>query len=277
MVLTKEDKEWIQNAFQTALGNTEFSLKSALEKQGKRVTRVEEAFGVISRAARTVIVENARKNHARLVQEMFDGSDILAVPLLSSAEAGGRPRGMPSCELAAVQDFADGVAADEYDVELAPKLGFRLVHKSRSSQKRRKSGAQVLKHGKERAKETLQLHLQYDKPFELRKIQGLAQKFASKLKKSGDGLVSSAEVRGGFLAVNKVRLAPEYLVPQMHRWEALIGITLDRVRNWGSATPASTELGFLFDVFGSEFATDAGVIELDEIDVGLGNDVSMRG
>jgi hypothetical protein len=52
-------------------------------------------------------------------------------------------------------------------VELAPKLGFRLVHGSRSAQKRRKAVASVIKNAREKAKEELNLHLQYDKPWEL--------------------------------------------------------------------------------------------------------------
>ncbi len=260
MVLSKEDKEWITSAFEN-------SLKSLTEKHhalGKRVTRTEQAFDELSRRARHNVVEAAKKNHARLVQEMFDGSDILAVPSLVDGEGGKKTRGPVPCAASQVEAFLadyDG----EYEVELAPKLGFHLVHSSRSAQKRRKDGGHILKHAKQDAMEKLGLHLQYDKPFGLREIQGRAQKFLAALQREGKGLVTDSKAKGGYLLVNEVRLAPEYLIPSMHRWNGLIGQVLTKIRGWGSRAPNSPDTGVMFDVFGFEYAADQGVFDISDL------------
>jgi hypothetical protein len=264
MVLTQEDKEWIQNAFKTSVGDLESKMSTAISTLGKRVVRVEQAYGMVTRAARTVAVDQARKNHARLLQEMFDSSEILAVPTLVDGEGGKRTRGAIKCDLEKVQAFI-AEHDDDYDVELAPKLGFRLVHNSRSAQKRRKAGALVFKNVKKKAEEELGLHLQYDKPVELRGLQASAQKFMAALKRAGGSLVESSQVRGGYLLVNGIRLAPEYLVPQKFRWDRLMSCALDKIRNWGPSTSVSPEQGFMYDIFCSEFTADLGIVELDDL------------
>jgi hypothetical protein len=269
MVLSEEDKEWFQNAFTNSLTKVENllqTLSTSITHLGKRVLRVEQAFMDLSKVAKTKVVEAARKEHERLVREMFDGSEILAVPTLVTGEGGKLTRGSISagCTREKVQEFVDGYDS-EYDIELAPNLGFRLVHQSRSAQKRRKSAAEVIKHARDAAKKQLNLHLQYDKPFELRSIQGKAQKFLSKLKREGKDLVVSAQAKGGYLLVNDVRLAPEYLVPEPHRWSGLIGLILSKLRGGSGRAPVAPEQGLLYDVFGNEFACDAGIFHLSDI------------
>jgi hypothetical protein len=262
MVLTQEDKDWFKQALDASMS----SMSKTVSALGKRVVRAEQAFEELSRVSRMNIVASARKEHAKLVQEMFNGSDILAVPSLVDNGDGGRTRGAVSCDQQTVAQFFRDYEGD-YEVELAPKLGFRLVHQSRSAQKRRKDGASVLKHAKENAKNSLKLHLQYDKPFQLREIQGKAQKFLGTLKREGKELISSVSAKGGYLYANDVRLAPEYLVPESHRWSSLVGQILVKIRGWGTRVPISPEFGVLHDVFGAEFAADRGVVDINEIPI----------
>jgi hypothetical protein len=264
MPLTQEDKDWLSTKFES-FENSLKSLTTSHHAMGKRVTRVEHAFDELSRLARLKVVEAAKKNHARLVQEMFDGSEILAVPSLVDGEEGGaKVRGAIPCDVGKVEGFLSGYGG-EYDVELAPKLGFRLVHTSRSAQKRRKDGGHILKNAKEDAKTKLGLHLQYDKPFELRVIQGKAQKFLASLKREGRGLVVSTSARGGCVYANDVRLAPEYLVPEMHRWNGLIAQILTKIPGWGTRVPNSPNNGVMYDMFGFEFAADQGIFDLADV------------
>jgi hypothetical protein len=107
--------------------------------------------------------------------------------------------------------------------------------------------------------------LQYDKPYELREIQTAAHKFLALLKKVGGPVITGTEVKGGYLLVNGVRLAPEYLVPRMHRWKGLPDFTVEKVRAWGSRPPNVCDLGVMYDVFGQQFAADAGVFDLEEV------------
>ncbi len=258
-MLTQEDKEWIKSAFET-------SMKSLTERHqalGKRVNRTEQAFDELARVARQSAVDAAKKNHAKLVQEMFDRSDVLALPSLVDDGGGKMTRGPVPCDSSRVETFFANYDGD-YEVELAPKLGFRLVHKSRSAQRRRKDGGHILKHAKADALEKLGLHLQYDKPFGLREIQGKAQKFLAALKREGKGVVSSVGAKGGYLHANDVRLAPEYLVPSAHRWNGLVGQVLTKIRGWGSRAPNAPDTGVMFDVFGFEYAADQGVFDLSE-------------
>ncbi len=267
MVLKKEDKEWFASTYQTSLQNVQALLEnllSTITNMGKRVVQVEQAFGELTNVARTRVVDAARKNHTRLVQEMFDGLDILVVPTLVDGPDGKRTRGSITCDQDAVVKFFSDYDGG-FEVEFAKKLGFWLVHPSRSAQKRRKDAAAIIKHAKEEAKEKLGLHLQYDKPFELREIQACSQKFLAAVKREGKGLVLAMQVRGGYILVKDVRLAPEYLVPAMHRWSGLVDIVLGKLRQWGSRPPVGPENGVLFDVFGAEYAADQGIFSLSDI------------
>jgi hypothetical protein len=169
-----------------------------------------------------------------------------------------------------VQNFVNQYN-DDFEVELA-KVGFRLVHASRSSQRRRKEAAELLKRAREELKAKLQLQLQYDKPYELREIQTAAFKFLALLKKLGGDLVKEKTVRGGFLTVDGVRLAPEYLVPSMQRWKPLAEYVLGKIREWGSRPPSGVDSGVFTEVFGIEYAADHGVFGLESV-VAEGGDV----
>ncbi len=264
MALTKEDKEWIVNALNQTKTDIENTMKTSMFTMGKKVCRLEHAFSLISRAARTAVVDRAKKEHADQLRQMFDDANLLLIAPMSAGHDGVRARGPVGCDTTKIAAFVRQY--DEgFDVELNRTVGFRLIHKSRSAQVRRKAAAKLLKHAKEDAKTQLGLNLQYDKSWELRQTQTHAHKFLTTLMNDGGGLVRTKSVKG-YLEVNDIRLAPEYLVPQSHRWGNLIKLVLQKIRGWGSRVPlAASDVGLMSDVFGAEYAADHGVFDLDDL------------
>jgi hypothetical protein len=86
MVLTKEDKEWLVNSV------TE-KITSEIRNMGKRVERLETAYSMLARAARTREAAYAREQHDPLVREMFDASDLLLVPPIADGNSRERALG----------------------------------------------------------------------------------------------------------------------------------------------------------------------------------------
>ncbi len=72
-------------------------------------------------------------------------------------------------------------------------------------------------------------------------------------------------VKSGFLLVNGVRIAPEYLVPQQHRWKDIADHLVGKIRGWGSCPPVGVNVGVMTDVFGEQYAADYGLFELGEV------------
>jgi hypothetical protein len=131
MSLKKEDKEW----FLDALKQQSQDLEALIDKLGKHVFRLETAFGLLARPSRAAIVDGAKKNHAKLLVSMFHASDLLALPFVEDGPGGLRSRQPVRCDSAAVQQLVDQLN-DDFKVDLA-KVGFRLIHTSRSSQRHR--------------------------------------------------------------------------------------------------------------------------------------------
>jgi hypothetical protein len=266
MSLTQTDKDWFSQQLKDVKTDIENTMKTAVFEMGKRVSRIEHAFSLVSRAARAEIVERAKKDHESLVKQMFDDANLLLLAPMSAGGDGVRARGPVSRDEAAISAFIKEFNSD-FDVELNKTVGYRLVHKSRSAQVRRKAAASVLRHGKDRAREELGLQLQYDKSWELRTAQSHAHRFMSALKDAGGDLVKSKGVSKGFLIVNDVRLAPEYLVPRMARWDGLIKLVLQKLRGWGNRQPVSlsADVGVMSDVFGAEYAADRGIFDINDL------------
>lgn len=110
------------------------------------------------------------------------------------------------------------------------------------------------------------MNVLYDKPFELRQMQREGHKFLTMVKRLGGDAVKDKKIDKGFLVVNDVRMAPEYLLPGDGRWDYLAGAVLDKVRGWRGPPPSSPETGVLYDVFAAEFAAEKGVVTLREIE-----------
>jgi hypothetical protein len=107
---------------------TAASLSTTITALGKRVVRLEHAFGLLVGAARSAVVEGAKKNHARLLEKMFHESDLVAMPPVEKDGEGRPTRAALTCDIAAVKEAVtrqDG----NFEVELA-KVGFCLVHQS---------------------------------------------------------------------------------------------------------------------------------------------------
>jgi hypothetical protein len=183
-----------------------------------------------------------------------------------------------------MQDVIDLISSKvddfEFEVEPAKPAGYRVIISSRSPQARRRCAAAIIRDCKEELSKKLGLHLQYDKPYELRAIQKPAQQFLGKLKKQGGDTVRTKELKKGFLVVNGYRLAPEYLVPSYGRWDRLLEMVLARVRGLRGPNVIVPEDGLMYDVFGTAFAADHGVFDLQDIpldeDEGDGDDARMH-
>jgi hypothetical protein len=261
MPFTQEDKDWLQQTLDNQRDSLKNVFKDAVTQLGKRTSRLEHAVTLVTRAARSVVIDKAKKEHDALLRHMFDAADLLLIPPFESGS-----RKSFSCDIAQVEQFVH--QHDKmYDVELNRNVGYRLIHKSRSAQIRRKAGAALIQKLKNEAPSKLGLNIQYDKPWELRVAQTAAHKFLRSLADNGDGLVTSTRAHGGYLVVNGVRIAPEFLIPAPARWNVLIDAVLQKIRSWGNRLPSSPEAGILSVVFEAEFAADRGVIDITDLQV----------
>jgi hypothetical protein len=271
MPLDQADKDWIVDAMQKAVENKTKELEQKLDNLGpnlgKRVDRLESAFGLMARAARTALVSGAKQRHEQALRGMFDDSALLLIPPLQEDQLGKMSRTPVSCTREQVQAFvADCDAEVPLEVELAKPTGFRILVSSFSPQTRRRVAAQFVKDCKKKALDDLNLLLQYDKPFEIRNLQRSAHKLLGIVKSISNGAVTKKSVKGGYLYVNDVRLAPEYLVPDSSRWDTFAGTLAEVVRQWRGKPPGNyPKDGLLYDLFGAEFAAGCGVFDLNDV------------
>jgi hypothetical protein len=97
-------------------------------------------------------------------------------------------------------------------------------------------------------------------------IQARLQKFLGSLKKNSKGLVTTTQVKGGYLLAKDIRLGPKCLVPAEHQWSGLVALILPKFRSWESKPPLSPEtMGAFYDKFGFKFAAEQGVFDLADI------------
>lgn len=285
--MTLDDNDWekmgklLDNKLKP-LSDTIGQLQSDVSHAGKRIQRLETGFSRLANASRKKGVESARKDHDRLLRGMFDAAHLLALPPLIEDDPVRRfQRHQAKCTADDVRKAIQGVDGVnfEFDVELARPVGFRIIFSSRGPQSRRKHAAHVLKHCKD-ALTTLELTVQYDKPYELREIQRSAHKFMGVVVKRAGPLLTSKSISKGFLEVNGVRLAPECLVPNPGCWDRLAELVKAKIRSLKSSSYVPED-GVMYDVFGTEFAADHGVFSLDDIlleeeDDGGGSDIYMQ-
>jgi hypothetical protein len=264
--MTLDDQDWEK---------MEKLLDKKLNNVGKRVTRLETGFNLTARFLRMSVVETAKEKHDHLLRAMFSESSLLVLSPLVEGTEGKVSRPTVSCSLTDVTDVFDGVpelggGKVKYEIE-ATDTGFRLLMASWSPQTRRKAAASFIKHGREPLQKQLGLYLQYDKPYELRMMQREAYKFLAVLQKRGGAAIQGKELNKGFVVVNGVRLAPEYLVPGPRAWDKLADNAVEKLRTArGRAQPPE---GIMTDVFGFYFAADKGVVDLEEVVVE--DDMSM--
>ncbi len=214
MPLSEEDLTKIGNMFTDRVKGIETSFKNTLTNMGKRLDRLEAGFANMSRVARVAITGNAKKEYDRLVRAMFDESSLVAVPPLAEDQGGVFTRTATTCTKDEVSNKVKNSVEGDVTFEIEPtKIGFRLMMASFSPQTRRHMAAAIISGARKGVQDDLGLYLQYDKPHGLRIIQKTAYKFLSVLKKRGGDVVQTKALKQGFLVVNGVRIAPEYLVP----------------------------------------------------------------
>jgi hypothetical protein len=268
MPLSDADLNKIGELFDTKFKTVESSFKATIEQMGKRLHRLEVGFNDMSRVARSTVIANARKDHDRLLRSMFDESTLVAVPPLTEDQSGNFSRPAAPCTQQDVKNKIANIVGDTVKFEVEPsKVGYRILMASFSPQTRRKMAAQVIKEVRKDMSDTLGLYLQYDKPYELRLLQKQAYKFLSVVKKRGGEAIQSKQLKNGFIIINGVRIAPEYLVPGQGRWDHLADVVVQKIKSWKGRATISPEGGALTDVFGYAFAADRGVFELDDVEV----------
>jgi hypothetical protein len=121
----------------------------------------------------------------------------------------------------------------------------------------------VIQAARKELQDTLGLLLQYDKPHELRMLQREAHKFLAVVQKRSRGAVESKQLKDGFLVINGVRFAPEFLIPGHGRLDALADEVIKKIRAWKGRTPTSPATGLMTDYFGYVFAEEQGIVELE--------------
>jgi hypothetical protein len=264
MPLTKEDLESIGQLFDQKVKSLNDSFKESLENMGKRVRKLEDYVSDMARVARRAVIEIARDKHDSLLRSMFDESTLVAVPPLQQGQEGKMSRPVAACSIDDVRNKLSNVVGADIKFELEPtNVGFRIMLASFSAQARRKSAASIVQSAKKELQESLGLLLQYDKPYELRKLQKEAYKFMAVLQKRHGGKLQSKALKNGYLVVNGIRIAPEYLIPGPGRWDELADAVGRKVSAWRSRPPANVETGVMTDFFGYIFAEDKGILELD--------------
>jgi hypothetical protein len=262
--LLNEHKKEITDSFTAEMTK----LRGTLTLTGKRLRRLENGFDHNAKVARTTVVDGARRDHDRLLRDMFNDSIIVAAPVWLDGDGGQRVQAPLKCTPSDVNEVILRNVANtvKFEVELAPRLGFRILVASHSSQQRRKGAASILKKAKGELESELNLRLFYDKPYELRMIQKEAHKFLGEVKKLAGDAVKEKSIEKGYFTVNGIRIAPEFLLPGSSRWEYLARIVVEKVGGWRGRPPASPECGVLYDAFAAEFAAEKGVIDLQDIE-----------
>jgi hypothetical protein len=214
-------------------------------------------------------VEAVKDKHDRVLRAMFNESALLVVSPLVEGKEGKLSRPVPACSqgniTAIIADIPD---LQEFKYEIEPTdAGFRLLMASWSPQTGRRAAVSFIKHVREPLKQKLGLYLQYDKPYELRTTQREAYKFLSVVKKVGGTAVDSKVLKGGFIDINGVRFAPEYLVLGPAYWDKLAAEVVHKIKSWKGRTPSSPEGGVMTETFENYYAAYKGVIDLDNIEV----------
>jgi hypothetical protein len=268
MPLDSADWEKMKELLKEQKIELEKSFNATVAKYGKRIKRLEAAFSQVASVARATLVTGAKKEHSAALQKMFDKSALLLLPPLEPGQDGKFARSPSKHSVDDIKKFVNELSVEvPCEIELAKPTGFRLLLCSYSAQTRRRVAAQFIKTYKEKFKDSLGLLLQYDKPLEIRTLQRSAHKFLALIKDKSGGAVQEKTVQGGFLIVNGVRLAPEYLVPDVGRWESFSTYIVDGIRKWRGKVPLyNTADGVFFGQFGAEFAASRGVFELSDLE-----------
>jgi hypothetical protein len=251
-------------------------LDKKLNNVGKRVTHLETAYNLSTRFQRASVVEAVKEKHDRVLRAMFNESSLLVVSPLVEGNAGKLSRPVPACSLEDVKQVIDGISAlngIKYEIE-PTDAGYRLLMASWSPQTRRRSAAAFISHARKALETDLGLYLQYDKPYELRSLQREAYKFLSVVKKAGGSAVDKKELKGGYIVINGVRFAPEYLVPGPSYWDRLADEVVVKIKSWRGRPPTSPEHGLMTEVFKHFFAAHKGVVHLE--DISLDGDYEMH-
>jgi hypothetical protein len=123
----------------------------------------------------------------------------------------------------------------------------------------------IIKHARKPLEDDLSAYLQYDKPYTLRMMQKEAYKFLSVLQKRCGSVVTSKGLKNGYIVVNGVRLAPEYLVPGPSYWDQLAEVVAEKVKSWRGRAPTGASDGVLMEAFGMAYAAFKGVVDLEDV------------
>jgi hypothetical protein len=274
--LLNDNKRDIADSFATELTK----LNSSLTLTGKRLRRLETGYDHNAKVARAAIVEVARRDHDRLLRATFDDSVLLLAPTWADDGGGTRVKNPLKCSMDDVSAVITECVADtvKFEIELADKVGYRILVASHSPQARRKGAASIVKKARGLLEQRLQLRLFYDKPYDLRVLQREGHKFLGEVRRTGGDSVREKKIEKGYFTINGVRIAPEFLLPGPSRWDYLAKAVTEKVRGWRGRPPTSfAECGVLYDTFAAEFAAEKGVVDLQDLEyLDLGESEDMQ-
>jgi hypothetical protein len=204
---------------------------------------------------------------------MFDESSLVVIPPLHEDQHGKFSRPAAACTLEDVRTKLTSIVDHDVKFEVEPTdVGYRILMASFSSHSRRRSAAKIIQAAKKDLKDSFGL-LQYNKPHDLRMLQRDVHKFLAVVQKRSGGAVTDKQLKNGYLVINGIRFAPEYLVPRQGRWNELADEVIKKIKSWRGRAPVSPDQGLMTDYFGYVFAADKGVFDLslaeeDAMDMG---------
>ncbi len=209
------------------------------------------------------LVAGAKREFDTLTREMFHESGLVltkpassrATPANSAATA-ATPS--PSTSAADVQAYVESVVGPgKYSVE-PMKVGFRLVHNSRSPQIRRNDASELnVEQHRRVIRSRFGLSLSLDRPYLYRTLVRVAYDFLDGAKKACPA-IRKVGVSKGFCFVNSLPIGPVWLVPaNKHVWMTMYDVIARDLGQMPSTTEEIGPDGFFGPLFKHAFVRGA--------------------
>jgi hypothetical protein len=214
------------------------------------------------------LCRDAKKEFQDATREMFEESGlILAVPRSSQprrrsgadSETTAATPAVSADTRAAVTAFVTSIVGPGKYTITPVKNGLRLVHASRSSQKRRATADLLLPRHRDDFRSRFNLTLQYDRPFALRQLVRRAYAFLEGAKRACPTITKIGVLKGLCFA-NSLPIGPIWLVPRgKDSWTDVYEVIS---RDFGQIPATADDIapdGFFASLFDQAYAHDAGL------------------
>jgi hypothetical protein len=186
-------------------------LMSLLRPQGKKIAKITEDIGVISKVQKAIILENREEWYKFWVDSKFSSNASLIFSRPSSC--GQAPATLDRLRPLVDSCFPQG--GPPYVFEPLGKNGtFKLIPCTFSPMESRSICAAVLQAAKDAVRRAFGMNIHYDNSLRLRQIRSKAQKLVARfLQDRKLTMNGKAAFPKGVLHINGIGLFPEYLVP----------------------------------------------------------------